>query len=177
MPNTDYLKTAASGLTKPTDYLTQQVDAFNQQYSASMDVTGVLAPIIKWLDTLPESQQLPIVQGILKTLQAAPSSDLLGATTASISKLLLTSGQTVAQQQPATPQTPAQTATTAANTAQSTATTAATTATAQLPDLTTGASGAGIPVVGASGAAIPGTSTPSDFNSLLQNYYTTAFSQ
>ena len=60
---------------------------------------------------------------------------------------------------------------------QSQATTAATAATAQLPEQTTGNVAPGIPVVGSSGADVPGTTTPADFNNLLQNYYQSAFAQ
>jgi hypothetical protein len=62
-------------------------------------------------------------------------------------------------------------ATNSATGVQAQAVTAATAATAALPDQTVGDVAPGIPVVGAAGATIPGTSTPSDFNDLLNNYY------
>ena len=55
--------------------------------------------------------------------------------------------------------------------------TAATPTTAQLPEQTVGNVAPGIPVIGAAGATIPGTTKPADFNNLLQDYYSTAFAQ
>src|ERR1017187_10080336 len=141
---------------------------------ASTQRTKVVAAIQKWgagqrtggfgstFGFGPGGLQLSQIQQLATTLQGAYGSTTApvpGSTTAPTAKPL-----TAEQQKEA-----------ASNTVQSSATTAATTATAQLPESTVGNVAPGIPVVGSAGATIPGTSTPSDFNSLLQNYYQQEF--
>jgi hypothetical protein len=174
--NTDYLKTVAQGLTAPTDYLKQQFEALNQQYSLNMDVTGVLAPIVKWLATLPESEQTPIVQSVIAQLKTAPSSELLGGNTAQLSQTWLARAQAAGQQATqaaAAASTAAATAPGTPSSAQTTATTTATTPqSGQLSETTWGDTGAGVKVEGPSGPEpAAGTGTPTGFNEILSTYY------
>lgn len=144
--------------------------------------TTTINAVNEYLNTLSSADR----NAAIKTLQGGNPAGILGNMTlpwsqinpmpASTLQTLFT--QVQSQYKPAAvAQTPAEQQRASANQAQSTADTAATTATAQLPEQTTlGGQGAeGIPVVGASGATIPGTTTPSDYNSLLNNYYATQF--
>ena len=178
MPNTDYLKTAASGLTKPTDYLKQAEVAIQPGGQAFYD------EINAYLATLSPADRANAIQavvggnpeGILGNM-SLPSGVTNPLSVDQLKQLLdgiQKQYKPVSTQAPLTAQ---QTQAAAATTVQQTATTAATTATAQLPDFTAGETGAGIPVVGSSGSSIPGTSTPASFNNELQNYYSTEFSQ
>jgi hypothetical protein len=153
---------------------------------AGIAVSGTPAQIDAvntWLNTLSSSDR----DAAIKTLQGGENAgSLLGDMTlpwsqvnpmpAATLQTLFTQLQSQYKPAPVT-QTAEQIENSQATQAQNTATTAATTATAQLPDQTTlGGPGAeGIPVVGAAGADIPGTSSPSDFNSLLADYYATQF--
>jgi hypothetical protein len=142
------------------------------------DVNAVNA----WLGKLSASDR----QSALNTLKGGNPAGLLGDMTLPwstlnpmpIATLKTTFTQLQGQYKPApATQSPAEQQRQAANQAQNTATTAATTATAQLPDQTDlGGQGAeGIPVTGNTGTTITGTSIQTGFNSLLQNYYQTAF--
>lgn len=158
---TDYLQQAGVAVQPGNETQYAALNTFLSTLSAS-DRQAALNAI------LDPNQSNPLSFGI----PAGPLNPLSGSQLTQI----LQQAQKQYKPAPVTPS-PGQVQADASNQQQTSATTAATTATAQLPDTTTGQTGAGIPVVGSAGATIPGTTTPSSFNSLLTNYYSQEFAQ